>query len=86
MIDEGDVLFVQCKMSLWGPKSMRKVDGLSLIFFDFYVPVLTPSLNNIETLLQLPENITFAVCCIYTAKRLRQTHGVWGGIIYVYTV
>jgi hypothetical protein len=38
MIDEGDIPSVQCKMSLRGPKSARKVDGLGLIFIDFYVP------------------------------------------------
>jgi hypothetical protein len=31
MIDEGDILSIQRKMSLSGPKSMRKVDGVSLI-------------------------------------------------------
>jgi hypothetical protein len=68
MIDEGDIPSVQCKMSLRGPKSMRKVDGASLIFIDFYVPVLTPHLNSSETSLQLSENITlFAVCCILYA-------------------
>jgi hypothetical protein len=35
---------------------MRKVDGLSLIFIDFYVPALTPRLNSTETSLQLSEN------------------------------
>jgi hypothetical protein len=58
MTDKGDILSIQCKMNLWGPKSMRKVDGLSLIFFDLYVPVLTPDLSNTETSLQLSENIT----------------------------
>jgi hypothetical protein len=28
-IDKGDILSIQCKMSLSLPKSMRKVDGLS---------------------------------------------------------
>jgi hypothetical protein len=42
MVDEGDVPSVQCK----GPKSMRKVDGLSFIFIDVYVPALTLSLNS----------------------------------------
>jgi hypothetical protein len=39
---EGDIPSIQCKMNLRGPKSKRKVDGLSLIFIDFYVaaPVL----------------------------------------------
>jgi hypothetical protein len=59
IIDEGDIPSVQFKMSLSGPKSIRKVDGLSL---DFYVPALTPRLSNTETSLQLSENITpFAV-------------------------
>jgi hypothetical protein len=50
-----------------GPKAMRKVDGLSLIFIDFYVPALIPRLNSTETSLHLSENITlFAVCLIYT--------------------
>jgi hypothetical protein len=48
-----------------GPKSMRKVDGPSLISIYFYVPALTPRLSNTET--SLSENITlFAVCRIYT--------------------
>jgi hypothetical protein len=50
-----------------GAKSMRKVDDLSRIFIDFYVPLLTPRLNSTETSLQLSENVTlFAVCRIYT--------------------
>jgi hypothetical protein len=73
MTDEANVPSSQCKMSLRGPKSMRKVDGLSLSFIDFYIPVLTPRLNSTETSLQPSENITlFAVCRIYTgvtAKR-----------------
>jgi hypothetical protein len=67
LIDEGDIPSIQCKMHLRGPKSMRKVDGLNLIFIDFYVPALSPYLNSTETSLQLSENITlFAVCHIYT--------------------
>jgi hypothetical protein len=67
MIDKGDVPSIQCKMSLGGPKSMRKGHGLSLIFIDFYVPALTPRLNITETSLQLSGNITlFAACRIYT--------------------
>jgi hypothetical protein len=63
MIDEGDIPFIECKMSLRGPKYIRKVDGLSLIFIDFYVPAVTPRLNSTEASLQLSENITlFAVC------------------------
>jgi hypothetical protein len=45
MINEGGILSIWCKMNLKGPKSMRKVDGLSLIFIGFYIPALTPHLN-----------------------------------------
>jgi hypothetical protein len=38
MIDEGNIPPIHCKMNLRGPKSMRKVDYLSLILIDFYVP------------------------------------------------
>jgi hypothetical protein len=51
MIDKRDIPSIQCKMSLRGPKSVRKVDGLSLIFIDFYVPALIPRLSRSETLL-----------------------------------
>jgi hypothetical protein len=61
MIDEEDVLSVQCKMNLRRPKSIRKVDGHGLIFIEFYVPALTPCLNSIKTSLQLSENVTFFV-------------------------
>jgi hypothetical protein len=67
MIDKGDIPSIQCKMSLRRPKSMRKVDYLSLILIHFYVPALTRRFNSTETSLQLSENITlFAVCRIYT--------------------
>jgi hypothetical protein len=66
MIDEGDILSIQCKMSLRGPKSVRKVDGLSLLFSDLYLPALIPCLNSAKISLQLSQNITiFAVCHIY---------------------
>jgi hypothetical protein len=53
---------------------MRKVDVLSLIFIDIYVPVHTPRLNSTETSLQLSENITlFAVCRIYTGVISKET-------------
>jgi hypothetical protein len=45
MIDKGDIPFIQCKLSLGEPKSMSKVDGLSLILIDFYVPAVTPRLK-----------------------------------------
>jgi hypothetical protein len=44
-IDERDVLYFQCEVSLRWPKLMREVDGPSLIFIDFNVPALTPRLN-----------------------------------------
>jgi hypothetical protein len=46
MIDEEGIPSIQCKMKLKGPKSVRKVDSLSLIFIDFYVPTLTPHLSS----------------------------------------
>jgi hypothetical protein len=53
---------------------MRTVDGLSLIFIDFYVPALAPRLNSTETSLQLSENTTlFAVCRIYTDVISKET-------------
>jgi hypothetical protein len=74
MIDKGDIPSIQCKMSLGGPKSMRKVDGMSIIFIYFYVPALTPRLNSTETSLQLSENIAlFAVCRIYTGVISKET-------------
>jgi hypothetical protein len=67
---------------------MRKVDGPSLIFIDFYVSALTPRLNSTETSLQLSDNITlFEVCRIYTVftnqETLRDTRCL-GRIIYIY--
>jgi hypothetical protein len=63
MIDRGDIPSIQCKMSLSGPGSMRKVDGLSLFFIDFYFPALIPRLSATENLLQFSENITLFVAC-----------------------
>jgi hypothetical protein len=37
MIDEGGDPCVQCKMGLRGPKFMRKVDGLILIFIELFM-------------------------------------------------
>jgi hypothetical protein len=68
MIDKGDSPSIQCNMSLGPPTSMRKVDGLCLIFIDFYVPALTPRLNSTETSLQLS-----AVCRIYTGVISKET-------------
>jgi hypothetical protein len=67
---------------------MRKVDGLSLIFIDFYVPALTPRLNSTETSLQPSENINvFAICRIYTDAISKETYidtRCSGLIIYIY--
>jgi hypothetical protein len=74
MIDKAEVPSIQCKMSRKGPKSMRKVDGLSLISIDFYVPAFTPLLNSTEISLQLSENITlFAISHIYTGVISKET-------------
>jgi hypothetical protein len=46
---------------------MREMDGPSLIFIDFYVPVFTLRFHWSETMLLLSENVTFlAICDIYT--------------------
>jgi hypothetical protein len=75
MIVEGDIPSIQCKMSLRGPKSIRKVDDVNLIDIDFYVPTLTPRLNSTETTLQLSENIAlFAVCRICTGIISKDTY------------
>jgi hypothetical protein len=67
IIDGKDILAIQYKMSLRGPKSVRKVDSLNLIFIDFYVTAHTPHLNTSEISLQLSENTTLlAVYRIYT--------------------
>jgi hypothetical protein len=57
MIDKGDIPSIPCKMSLRMPKSVRKADGLSHIFTDFYVSALTPRIDSTETSLQVSENI-----------------------------
>jgi hypothetical protein len=63
-------------MSHRGPKSMRKVDDLSLIFIDFYVPALTPHLNSTESSLQPSENIIlFVVCRMYRCHQQRDLDG-----------
>jgi hypothetical protein len=74
MIEKGDVPSIQCKMSLRGPKPMRKVDDMSLIVIVYNIPTLTQRLNNTETSLQLSENITvFVVCRIYTGVISKET-------------
>jgi hypothetical protein len=74
MIDKGDILSIRRKMSLRRPKSMRKVDGLNLIFIDFYVLALKPRLNSTANSLQLSENIThFVFCRIYAGVISKET-------------
>jgi hypothetical protein len=74
MIDEGDIPSIQCNMSVSVVKSMRKVDGLNLIFIDFHVPVLTSRLNSTEISLHLSKNMTlFAVCPIYACVISKET-------------
>jgi hypothetical protein len=51
---------------------MRTVDGLSLIFVDFYVPELTQRLNSTETSLQLSE--LFGLCYIASARTTPTKH------------
>jgi hypothetical protein len=61
-------------MTVRGPKSMRKVDGPSLIFIVSYVPAVTPRLNSTETSLRLSENMTlFVGCPIYTGVISKET-------------
>jgi hypothetical protein len=62
---------------------------MSLIFIDFYVPLLTPHLNSTENSLQLSDNITlFVACCIYTDVISKETYQTdtkcLGYIIYIY--
>jgi hypothetical protein len=74
MTDKRDSPSIQRTRSVRGSRSMRKVDGLSNILIDFYVLVLTPRLNRMETSLQLSENITlFAVCLIYAGAINKET-------------
>jgi hypothetical protein len=53
---------------------VTKVDGLNLIFIDFYVSALKLRLNSTETSLQLSENVKlFAVCRIYAGVISKET-------------
>jgi hypothetical protein len=84
MIGKGAILYIQCKMSLSVPKSMRKVDGLSFISIDFYVPVLTPHVKSTEISLQLYENIFAFVAYTQTSSAKRHRHHVFGAY-HLYT-
>jgi hypothetical protein len=46
MIGKGNVQSIQFKMNFAGPKSMSKVDDLSLSLIYFYVPAFTLHLNS----------------------------------------
>jgi hypothetical protein len=73
---------------------MIKVNGLNVIFIEFYVPGLTPRLNNAETSLRLSENITlFVICRMYLYRCHQQRdldrHQMFGGYhlcIYIYII
>jgi hypothetical protein len=88
MLDKGDILFIQYKISLRKPKSVRKVSVLSLIFIYFYILALIQRLSNNETSLQLSENITFfTICRMYTvviSKGTKIDTSCYGRIIYIY--
>jgi hypothetical protein len=62
---------------------MRKVDGLSPVFIDFYVPALTLLLNITETSLQSSSRAVPYIE-VSLAKRPRQTPGVLG-VSFMYT-
>jgi hypothetical protein len=67
-------------MSFGGPKSMRKVDGLNLIFIEFYVPLLTSRFNCTETSLQISENRS-------NQQRDLDKHHVFGAYhLYIITI
>jgi len=71
MIYIWDVSSFECKLSIDLSTSMkereRERDGLSLVFIDSYISVLTSRLCCSEAPLQLSEDITvFAICCILT--------------------
>jgi hypothetical protein len=88
MIEEGDIPSIQCKISLRRPKSMRKVNFVTLVFIFFYISALTPRLNRTDSLLQLSENINiFAVCRICTGATKEETYidtRCLGLIIYIH--
>jgi hypothetical protein len=58
---------------------MRKIDGLSLVFIDLCVPVLTRQLHWSKVTLQLSENMSFFVFCwIYTCHQKNWLDGHLG--------
>jgi hypothetical protein len=81
MTDEGHIPFIQCRISLRWNKSMRKVDSLSFVSIDSYVPAFKVRPKRTEISLQLSENIdpfrSVAYIQVSSAKRPRQTWDVW---------
>jgi hypothetical protein len=78
MISEGDIQSIQRKVSLKGPKFVRKIDDMILNFIDFYVP----RLNSTEASLKLSQKMTlFAVFRLYTGaiskENLSHTRYFW---------
>jgi hypothetical protein len=68
------VMVMETKLACIKSKSMRKVDVLSLIFIDFYVPAPTPWLNSTGTSMHVSENISlFGVCRTYTGVVSKET-------------
>jgi hypothetical protein len=63
LVYKGDVPSFQCKTILDRSMPAREIDGLSLVFIDFYIPALTPRLHRSEAALELSKNI--ALCGLY---------------------
>jgi hypothetical protein len=80
MFDKGDISSIQYKMSLKEFKCMSKVDRLSLILINFYVPALTPRLNSTKTTLQFSENTLCGLSHIYRRHQQKEldTYQVFG--------
>jgi hypothetical protein len=67
IVYKGNVPSFQYKTRLDRSTSMVEVDGLSLIFIDLYVLVLTLCLHCSEAALQLSENTaSLDICFVYT--------------------
>jgi len=68
---------------------MREVGGLSIIFFDFYVPVLASRPNNVRPRYSFLRNSLLCdVLCVYTYLQQRGLGGPlgFGGIVYIQAV
>jgi hypothetical protein len=86
--DEGDIPSLQCKVSLRGPKSVRTLDCLSLIFITFMFQGLRHVPIALRPRCKLSENISlFAACRMYTdvSKETQEDTRCLRRIIYVYT-